>query len=91
MKFWVIIAASLYTPDGSSFDLEDVHTFSPVQGNNVNFVYESESKCEAGLFGIQQREGGRLFTSEAGSIRYIKNEGSNFPKVYDCTEVVVSK
>ena len=51
MKFWIIMAAAIWTED-NSLALEGVSKFSPRQPNNVSFVYSTEDECEVGLLQI---------------------------------------
>ena len=90
MTFWMIMGAVIYLDNGNTFDLENVSTFSPMNGNK-SFIYNSKNECEAGLLGIQQREEGRLVTTDNGDVIHIKDTLSNLKFVYDCSEVVFSK
>ena len=92
MHFWIIIAASIVTYN-KPLDLENVSNFTPVQWNNTAFVFSTEMDCEAGLYDIWKREGGRIHTSSSGNMRIIRGEeeGLGFYEVYDCTFVRVSK
>ena len=90
MKFWIIMAAAIWSTD-NNLQLEEVSTFSPMHWNNVSFTYKTEDECEAGLLAIKQREGGRIVTRNSGAISLIREEQSYLKQVYDCTEIVLTK